>query len=131
MLGDSIDPSPVKGHLPREVIQKIVRDNFGGMRKCYEDGLQKNPKLKGKLTTRFVIERDGAVSSASDVHDAIPPQREPGKALVFGQEEPRFPDTSVVSCVVARFSELKFPKPNGGIVRVVYPIIFSPEDASP
>lgn len=128
----SIDPSRVKGRLPPEVIQKVVRDNFGGMRKCYEAALGKDPQLTGKITTRFIIERDGRVSSATDIHDAPAPEeleRVPAW-LDLGplKAEPRFPDATVVACVVGRFAALTFPEPQGGVVTVVYPIIFSPGD---
>jgi hypothetical protein len=36
------------------------------------------------------------------------------------------PDGGVVSCVVRAFYGLSFPQPEGGIVTVVYPIMFSP-----
>ena len=40
------------------------------------------------------------------------------------------PATVVVSCVVRGFGNLSFPQPEGGIVTVVYPIIFNPGEAS-
>jgi hypothetical protein len=128
----AIDPSKVKGRLAPEIIQRIVRDNFAGMRTCYEEGLRRDPTLKGKISTKFVIGLDGTVSSAADVHDAPPSERpDLPEALrdVDGRrqrEEPRFPDPEVTACVVARFKALKFPQPQGGIVTVVYPVIFQP-----
>jgi hypothetical protein len=35
------------------------------------------------------------------------------------------PDSEVVSCVVGAFYGLSFPSPEGGVVRVSYPIVFS------
>lgn len=139
MFGDSIGSanygkfnlSNVRGRLPPPVIQRIVRENFAGMRACYEAGLAKTPTLKGKITTRFVIERDGSVSSAQDMHDVPVEAPDPLKANVFGRSEPRFPDAEVVACVVSKFAALKFPEPQGGIVTVVYPIVFSPEEPEP
>jgi hypothetical protein len=123
--GASIDPSRAKGRLPPENIQRVVRANFGGMRKCYEDALGKDPTLKGKIATRFIIERDGRVSSAMDIHDAPAPGALESD-LRPQTAEPRFPDAAVIDCVVARFAALTFPEPQGGIVTVVYPITFSP-----
>ncbi len=40
-------PTKVNGHIPAEVIQRIVRQNFGRFRLCYEDGLRTNPGLTG------------------------------------------------------------------------------------
>ncbi len=62
----------VNGRLPPEVISRIVRHNFGRFRLCYENGLRINPNLQGKVTTKFVIDRSGAVSSAADGGSDIP-----------------------------------------------------------
>ena len=43
----------VNGRLPPEVIQRIVRQNFGRFRLCYEDGLKSNPELAGRVTVKF------------------------------------------------------------------------------
>ncbi len=97
----------INGRLPPEVIQRIVRQNFGRFRLCFENGLTKNPNLSGRVTVKFIIDRAGAVTMASD-----------------GGSE--LPDTGVVQCVVRGFSNLSFPAPEGGVVQVAYPIIFSP-----
>ena len=99
----------VNGRLPPEVIQRIVRQNFGRFRLCYENGLRTNPNLAGRVQVKFVIDRSGAVSTASDGGSDLP-------------------DQGVVGCVVRGFGNLSFPQPEGGIVTVVYPIIFSPGD---
>ena len=56
----------VNGHLPPEVIQRIVRQNYGRFRQCYESGLRTNPNLTGRVSARFVIGRDGAVTNVSN-----------------------------------------------------------------
>jgi hypothetical protein len=94
------------GRLPPEVIQRIVRQNFGRFRLCYEEGLRLSPSLAGRVTVKFVIGRDGSVPAAMPA----------GSDLA---------DDRVVSCVVRRFADLSFPKPEGGIVTVVYPIVFT------
>lgn len=93
----------VSGRLPPEVIQRIVRQNFGRFRLCYENGLRNNPALAGRVVVRFVIGRDGAVGSV-------------------GNGGSDLPDGGVVSCVVRSFGGLSFPQPEGGIVTVTYPI---------
>lgn len=97
----------VSGRLPPEVIQRIVRQNFGRFRLCYENGLRNNPNLTGRVSVRFVIGRDGAVSNV-------------------GNGGSDLPDGGVVSCVVRAFYGLSFPQPEGGIVTVTYPIMFAP-----
>jgi len=96
----------VSGRLPPEVIQRIVRQNFGRFRLCYENGLRNNPNLQGRVTVRFVISRKGTVSNVSGGGD--------------------LPDGGVVSCVTRAFYSLSFPQPEGGIVTVGYPIMFAP-----
>jgi hypothetical protein len=97
----------VNGRLPPEVIQRIVRRSFARMRYCYEQGLMRDPNLSGNVVVRFVVEGQGNVSSArSDSSTALS-------------------DAAVVACVVRAFSSMAFPKPEGGIVTVLYPISFS------
>jgi hypothetical protein len=99
----------VNGRLPPEVIQRIVRQNFGRFRLCYENGLRNNPNLQGRVSVKFVIGRGGSVASTSDGGSDLP-------------------DASVVGCVVRAFGNLSFPQPEGGLVTVVYPISFDPGD---
>ncbi len=95
------------GKLPAEVIQRIVRQNFGRFRMCYETGLRNNPALQGRVAVKFIIDHDGSVSVASDGGSDLP-------------------DREVVSCVVRGFSNLTFPQPQGGLVKVVYPLQLVP-----
>jgi hypothetical protein len=97
----------VGGRLPPEVIQRIVRQNFGRFRACYEGALRTNPALQGRVGVKFIIDRSGAVALAADGGSDLP-------------------DRSVVQCVVSSFSSLSFPQPEGGQVTVVYPIMFTP-----
>jgi tetratricopeptide (TPR) repeat protein len=101
----------VTGRLPPEVVQRIVRQNFGRFRLCYENGLRSNPNLEGRVSVRFIIGRDGSVASTGNAGSDLP-------------------DASVVSCVIRSFSGLSFPQPEGGIVTVVYPISFAPGGGS-
>lgn len=98
----------VSGRLPPQVIQRIVRQNHGRFRLCYEKGLGANPSLSGRVSVRFVIGRNGAVSNVANAGSSIA-------------------SSEVVNCVVRAFYGLSFPKPEGGIVTVSYPIAFSPE----
>lgn len=103
----TIGNTVVSGRIPGEVIQRIVRQNFGRFRLCYENGMRNNPNLAGRVSVAFVIGRDGAVSSVQNGGSDMP-------------------DTGVVSCVVRSFYGLSFPAPEGGIVTVSYPLLFSP-----
>ncbi|MEP7124570.1 MAG: AgmX/PglI C-terminal domain-containing protein [Byssovorax sp.] len=99
--------SDVSGRLPPEAVQRVVRQSFGRFRACYQNALDHNPTLSGRVSTRFVIGRDGAVSSVENGGSDLP-------------------DPGVVQCVVRAFYGLSFPQPEGGVVFVTYPIVFSP-----
>jgi hypothetical protein len=58
------------GHLPSELIQRVVRDNFGRFETCYRGGLRRNPTLRGRVVVTFVIDRRGNVALARD--DSLP-----------------------------------------------------------
>ena len=95
------------GRIPPEIIQRIIRQNFGRFRSCYEAGLRNNPNLSGRVGVRFVISREGAVMQTSNGGSDLP-------------------DSGVVNCVVGSFRGLSFPPTEGGIVTVTYSIQFSP-----
>lgn len=103
-----VNPVTVGPRLPPELIQRIVRRNFSRLRACYNEGLKGNPNLAGKITVRFVIAIDGTVNTVS--------------------ADSSLPDQVVVSCVTRAFYSMQFPEPEGGLITVSYPIIFTPGD---
>lgn len=128
------------GILPPTVIQKRVREHYEEFRHCYEAGLARNPKLEGKVTVRFVIDRTGHMAEIRAVHDTSSPESEPeaGTEEFFAKlglhahttgSDPAttLPDPEAIACLVDRYRPIVFPPPEGGIVTVVYPIIFSPK----
>ncbi|WP_438016824.1 AgmX/PglI C-terminal domain-containing protein [Sorangium sp. So ce315] len=101
----------VSGRLPPEVIQRVVRQSFGRFRLCYEQGLQRDASLQGRVAVRFTVDPSGAVASARDGGSDLP-------------------DAAVVSCVIRAFHGLTFPAPEGGTVDVVYPLLLAPPDGA-
>jgi hypothetical protein len=97
----------INGRLPKEVIQRIIRQNMGRYRNCYESALRTNPTLEGRVAVQFVIDRTGAVSIAQDGDSDLP-------------------DASVRTCIVRSFYNLSFPAPQGGTVSVTYPMVLTP-----
>jgi hypothetical protein len=96
------------GTLPREVVQRVVRQNFGRFRLCYEGGLRTNPGLTGRVAVAFVIARDGSVAVAS------------------ADRSTDMADPTVTACVVRGFQNLSFPAPKDGLVQVIYPLMLAP-----
>ncbi|GAC1394015.1 MAG: hypothetical protein NVSMB47_02370 [Polyangiales bacterium] len=99
----------IQGRLPPEVVKRIIRANFPRFRACYEQGLKKDPGLKGTVGVRFIIDTTGAVESASGA----------GGSLAAG---------AVSGCVLGVYRTLSFPEPEGGKVMVTYPIDFENDE---
>lgn len=98
----------VSGRLPREIIMRVVRQNFGRFRMCYEKGLARDAALAGRVELRFVIERDGSVSR------------------VVSGAGTDLPDAEVVKCATNALNGVSFPLPEGGPASVVFPLLFEP-----
>ena len=115
------------GHLPPEAIQKVMRQSFSSIKACYEQGLTRDPTLRGSMRIRFVIGKDGRVRDVSEEGAGVSsPLSDPlaGPRSNAGQ----MPDKDVTACVMATVERLAFPPPDGGVVAVVYPIVLSPGD---
>ncbi|HEX2734361.1 MAG TPA: VIT domain-containing protein [Polyangiaceae bacterium] len=95
----------VNGNLPREVVQRIVRQNYGRFRLCYEQALQSDPNAGGTIELRFRIDSEGAIGS-------IKPSRVTGL------------NAAMIACTERGFESLSFPMPEGGSVAVLYAITF-------
>ena len=113
-LHDHDRPSPVPqiretgadvhGSLSQEAIRRVVRRHLPEVRFCYEQGLQQNPSLEGRVTLSWIISPTGTVQSASVA---------PGSSLSNGQVE---------GCIATAVRRWTFPQPDGGgTVGVNYP----------
>ena len=100
------DPN-VTGSLDREIIQRVVRQHRREMSHCYEQELQRNPNLAGRIVMTWVISPNGSVVSSS-------------------VSETTMNNAAVENCMAQRIRRWVFPEPDGGgIVRVNYPFNFS------
>lgn len=97
----------VKGSLPTEVVQRLVRQSFGRLRLCYEDGLGRDRQLAGEVVVRFTIRKDGSVDGVTEKSASLS-------------------DPAVRQCVLRVFGVLSFPTPQSGTVQVTYPLSFAP-----
>ncbi len=96
----------VLGALDKSLIQQVIKRHMSQLKYCYEKQLNVDPDLAGKVVVKFVISKDGDVSSAK-VHSST------------------IDDSKVESCVSGRFQRFVFPQPKGGgIVIVKAPLIF-------
>ncbi len=105
----SIGGDPIiLGALDKSLIDAVIKRNMNQIRYCYQRELTKNPAIGGKITVKFVIGKDGTVSTATT------------KATTMN-------NSAVEGCINGRFLRFQFPEPKGGgIVIVSYPFIFSP-----
>jgi Ca-activated chloride channel family protein len=103
----NLDSGDASGRLDVVLIRDTVREHYDVVRQCYESGLARNPRLGGRITMRFAIERDGTTSG-----------------VVVSDNE--LADCAAVECVRAVIAEISFPPPEGGTVIVQYPIMLEP-----
>lgn len=97
----------ILGALDRSLIDEVIKRHMNQIKYCYQRELTKNPSLAGKIVIKFVIAKDGTVSSAST-------------------KETTMNNGAVQSCIEGRFMRMQFPEPKGGgIVIVSYPFIFT------
>ena len=95
----------VSSGLSKESIEAAIAKHLGEVRFCYEQGLQAEPGLAGRVAVAFVIGTSGRVSSAAVDSTTVHAQ-------------------VVESCIVERLKGWGFPTPAGGVeVRVSYPFV--------
>lgn len=95
----------IEGGLDRDLIADVINRNMGQIRFCYEQGLQGDPSLAGRVAVRFTIGGNGTVRSAGVANTTL------GSNLVE-------------DCIVRRLRSWKFPLPEGGVdVGVTYPFV--------
>ena len=93
------------GSLPA-VVEGVAATSEAEVLRCYLDGLRREPKLEGRVSVRFVIGRDGAVSNVQARSDELT-------------------DAATLEGIRHAFEALTFPQPAGGIVTVTYPFVLA------
>jgi hypothetical protein len=97
----------VQGSLDPAIIQRILRQQMGRFKYCYQQALTRNPALAGKVLVNFVIGQSGDVLAATVANDTMG-------------------DPSVSQCAAQGVRNLSFPQPSGGgIVTVAAPLTFA------
>lgn len=102
------DSPVILGSLDKSLIDAEIKRNLKQVRTCYQDELSRSPGLRGQLVEKFVIAKDGSVSSAQVKSSTLN-------------------DPALESCIGEVFMSMQFPEPKGGgIVIVSYTFVFAP-----
>jgi TonB family protein len=97
----------VIGGLDKDVIMKVISRHQNEIKFCYEQELQKNAALAGKVALNWTIDSSGSVIDATVAESSIENQ-------------------NVESCIAQKVRRWKFPEPQGGgVVSVTFPWLFS------
>jgi TonB family protein len=95
----------IKGAMDKDVVRRVVRAHINEIRYCYNQGLVKDPDLKGRVSIQFTIGPNG-------------------KVAVAVVQESTLADASVGQCMAKAVKRWVFPKPDdGGNVVVTYPFV--------
>lgn len=97
----------IRGALDKDIIRRVVRAHINQVTHCYNQGLIKDPTLRGRVAIQFTIGGTGkvplAVVSSTSVDDA-----------------------NVGNCIAKAVKRWTFPKPDGGAtVMVTYPFMLN------
>jgi len=107
-----LDGVRASGSLSRDDIERVVRQNFGRFRLCYEaNGMRTQPSLHGRVTVKFEVSANGAVSLLIDDRSDLP-------------------DPSTVTCIVRNVGILTFPSADAGSM-AAFSLTFSPSPPLP
>jgi hypothetical protein len=121
--GAAVNEPQTHGELSKAAIQQTIRSHLSAVKGCYEQALEAQPELHGKLVVHFVIGVTGAVRSAeASTVDLSGPS--PESTTV--PETVKDAGDRVSSCVVTAVKGWTFPRPQGGEVTVSYPFQFGP-----
>ena len=98
----------ISGGLTAGEISRVIRQNLNQIRHCYEQLLQHQPGITGKIIIKFFIAANGRTNSVKFKRSNIS-------------------DRSFRKCIVSQVQRWKFPRPRGGSkVTVNYPFVFNP-----
>ncbi len=99
----------VMGSLDKDLIRRVIRTHINEVRDCYNQGLARDPNLKGRLSIEFTIDEKGKIS----------------RAVV---KESTVKDVAVGECIAKHVLKWTFPAPpvGGGSSTIIYPFVLEP-----
>ncbi len=100
--------SVVRGALDKDIVRRVVQNHINQVRHCYNEGLVRDPTLRGRVKVQFSIGATGKVPMAVVAETSLK-------------------DKNVGNCVAKAVKRWRFPKPDGGgTVMVTYPFVLNP-----
>lgn len=98
-------PPRISGELDEKTVQQYIRRYLSGIKWCYQDRLQSNRKLGGKVTLAFTILPNGTTHEPRVANSSLG-------------------DAALEQCISTKMARWRFPQPkDGGVVEVAYPLI--------
>lgn len=110
--GPTVTPSrpEVSGMIAPDVIRRVVLRNIGQVNRCYEQGLNTNPELAGRVAVRFVIAGGGNVLTARVADSSLN-------------------NAGVSECIAGAVQRWNFPVPTESpAITVTYPFSLMPAE---
>lgn len=96
----------VEGALDKNIIRRVVKAHIDEVRYCYNEGLEGDPELAGRVAVQFVIGPEGKVTRSTAESDM---------------------EGEVPECIAKAVQGWLFPKPRDGKeVAVSYPFVLEP-----
>jgi len=98
----------IVGPVDKDAIRRVVRSHINQVRHCYNQGLTRDPNMRGRVAVKFAIGPTGRVLSSIVSENGVG-------------------DRDVGTCVANAVRRWKFPAPHGGgSAMVTYPFSFVP-----
>ena len=96
------------GKIDKSTAVSVLRRARGGIKRCYDRALMKNPNLQGKLNIYIIVGPNGRVSDVNIIY----------KSFSY--------DPGFERCIKRKLRRLHFPKPKGGNVTLSIPLTLRP-----
>lgn len=105
-IGTDISAIEKTGQVNKNDVNMVIKGEMSRFKTCYQREYAKNPDLAGKVTLRFMINKEGKVEGA-EVKDST------------------LKNVLVERCMLKQIYGISFPKPGDKPVIISYPFVFS------
>jgi len=112
--GDGVGP---RARLRKEDVREAVGAAKPAITECYEQALERSPKLAGRLKVEFTLVKEGGVGRLDDAR------------IIDDEEDGAINHPFLAMCALKALADLEFPAPEGeGTMTVRYPFMLSPSE---